>query len=115
MLSIKTLWLQWSEKRRRVCFDFCFFLLCLFKTCFVCSGKITALDAENQIKKAGADYDICEAECKKAIRSAIESAQTCTILISCNYLSAYSKFWDAGAKMGSLLLATAGKHRQVRK
>ncbi len=80
---------------------------------FLCVGKVTALDAENQIKRAGADYDICEAECKKVMRSAIESAQTCTILISCNYLAAYTKFWEAGAKMNQLLLATAGKHRQV--
>lgn len=76
-------------------------------------GKVTALDAENQSKRAAADYEVAEAECKKAMRSAIESAQTFTITMACNYLKAYGTFWEQGAKTRELLVATAAKHRAV--
>ncbi len=76
-------------------------------------GKVTALDAENQTKRAAADYEVAEADCKKAMRGAIESAQTYTITMACNYLKAYNNFWDQGAKMRELLAATAAKHRAV--
>lgn len=76
-------------------------------------GKVTALDAENQVKRAAADYEVLEADCKKVLRGAVESAQTTTITLSCNYLKSYQTYWDSGSKMREVLDATGTKHRAI--
>ena len=76
-------------------------------------GKVTALDAENQIKRAAAEYEVSELECKKAVKVATEKAQTAMITLTCNYLVKYQAFWEKGWKMNELLTATANKHKGV--
>ncbi len=76
-------------------------------------GKVTQLDAENQVKRAAAEYAICESECKKSLQTATRTSQTTTIALSCNYLKAYQSFWDKGAKMREVLDAAVSKHRGV--